>query len=205
MRDGDHEFCPLPGVPAGQIDFALVRYDVMGHGTRRGHDLACAEIRFDIAVQISVLILVGAVHAKEGFAARRFVRAFDEIDLPATGETVSDADPDPGILVGIQLEFDILQSVVSARTAGTPHPQGAEREVQVVGNHDQVLQREVQLLHPVADGVTAEVHVRGRLEQGEMPALERNLGDSPVPLRGENDIGCLSPGIQDHKSHVVAG
>ena len=92
MGDTDHEFRPLPGVPAGQVDFALVRYDVMGHGAGRGHDLACTEVRLDIAVQITVLILVGAVHAKEGFAARRLVRALDEVDLSACSGDVSGAD-----------------------------------------------------------------------------------------------------------------
>ena len=38
-----------------------------------------------------------------------------------------------------------------------------------------------------------------------MASLERNFCDVPVSVRMEKDIGCLSPGIQYHKSHVVTG
>ena len=70
MRDADHEFRPLPRVPTGQVNFALIGDDEVGHGTRRRYDLAGGEVRFDVAVEITVFIFVSAVHAQEGLASR---------------------------------------------------------------------------------------------------------------------------------------
>ena len=81
VRDADHKLRPLPRVSAGQVDFALIGDDEVGHGTRRRHDFPGGEVRLDIAVELAVLVFVSAVHAKERFFAFRLIRAFDEIDL----------------------------------------------------------------------------------------------------------------------------
>ena len=66
-------------------------------------------------------------------------------------------------------------------------------------------QGNVQFLRPVADGVAAQVHISGGLEQVHVPALEAEMGDVAVTLGRKNNIGCLCPGIQYHKSDIVSG
>ena len=110
-----------------------------------------------------------------------------------------------GELVGLQQCNDVLQSVVSSIAAPPTEPDRPQGEVEVVAHDDEVLDRQVELVHPVADGITAEVHVRGGFEQGELPALEGDLRDVPVALRGKRSIGCLCPGIQYHKTDIVSG
>ena len=93
-------------------------------------------------------------------------------------------------------------AAVAAPAAETDRPQG---EVEVVADDDEILDAQMELVHPVTDGVAAEVHVSGGFEQGELPAFEGDLRDVAVALRGERSIGCLSPGIQYHKTDIVSG
>ena len=92
-----------------------------------------------------------------------------------------------------------------AVAAAHAHPDRTERQVQVVADDDDPLRRDVHLVHPVTDGVAAEVHVCGRLEEDQFPSPVGALGYAAVTPAFENKIGCLGPGIQYHKSHVVPG
>ena len=127
-----------------------------------------------------------------------------EIDLPPLREFVADADAETRPLLAFEQLGDILQAVVSAVAAGGAQAEGAEGEVDVVADDEDVVQLDAELLLPVADGVAAQVHICGRLEQVELAAFVAYERHVAVAAGLENDIGCLSPGIQYHKADVVS-
>ena len=61
-----------------------------------------------------------------------------------------------------------------------PHPQGPEGKIQIVTDHNEILQRNFELVHPISDSVATEIHVGGRLQQSEGPSFELYLGDVAV-------------------------
>ena len=81
---------------------------------------------------------------------------------------------------------------------------GAEGQSQVVDYYKNILNRNVFLLFPIANGVSAEVHICGRFEQNELLVLHSHFSHIAVTLSGKRSIGCLGKGIQYSKSYVVA-
>ena len=55
-------------------------------------------------------------------------------------------------------------------------------EIQVIGNHEKVRNRDFQAIEPIPYGLSAEVHVSGRLQQSNRIAVQPQLGDCPVPF-----------------------
>ena len=100
---------------------------------------------------------------------------------------------------------NILQPVMSSVTPLLSHSQSTERKIQVITDYNEVLQGKFQLCNPISDSVSAQVHISRRLEQRYVPSLERNFSHITISFRAENNIGCLCPGIQYHKSYIVSG
>ena len=94
------------------------------------------------------------------------------IHLLASSEAVADADADSGILLCSDHLVDVGQAVVTARASVLAQTQCSERDIQVVRNHDQILYGNLELVHPVTHCLSAEVHVSGRFQEMELPALE---------------------------------
>ena len=75
----------------------------------------------------------------------------------------------------------------------------------VIGDDNEIFKGEFKCVHPVSDCFPAEIHVCRRLQQEKSAAFERSFRNTPVSVGFKNDIGCLRPGIQYHKTHVVSG
>ena len=126
-----------------------------------------------------------------------------EADLTAFAEIVADPYPYTRVVAALEQLFYVAEAVMPAVAAAQAHPDGAEREVDVVADHYEVLLRNLQLVHPVADGVSAQIHISGRLEQVEAAALDAQFGHVAVADSAELNIGRLSPGVQYNESDVV--
>ena len=98
--------------------------------------------------------------------------AYDEIYLPAFLEIVSYADSDSRVVLCSEEFLNILKAVVSSVAAFLSHSESAERKVQVIADHQDILHGDVQFVHPVAYSVATEVHISGRLEQCKLSSLE---------------------------------
>ena len=90
----------------------------------------------------------------------------------ATTEIIADSNPDSRIVLIADEFVDVLKTVVPSGTASLAQAKGSERDVQVIGYYHEVFQRNVQFVHPVTHSFTAEIHVGGRLQKVELPALE---------------------------------
>ena len=67
----------------------------------------------------------------------------------------------------------MLQSVVSGIAALSLESQTAEANVGQSSDDDQdIFQRHILLLHPVAYRISTQVHVSGRLQQDQLASLE---------------------------------
>jgi len=127
-----------------------------------------------------------------------------EVDLLALGEFMADADAQARPVLAFQQFGDVLEAVVAAVAAGGTQAQGSEGKVDVVADDEDVIQLDVQLLLPVADGVAGQIHVGRGLQEVEFAAFVADDGHVAVAAGLENDIGCLGPGIQYHKADVVS-
>ena len=128
-----------------------------------------------------------------------------EVHLCAGREAVADAHAQTGVLLRTEHLLDVAQPVVSARTALALEAQGADGQGEVVDDDEQVLAGDVLLVQPVADGVAAEVHERGGLEQHELAVLDGRVGHVAVAAVLKNSIGRLGKGVQYVVTYVVAG
>ena len=85
---------------------------------------------------------------------------------------LADPDPQPAELLGAELVDDRAQAVVAAGAAALAEAQLAERQREVVGDDQQVGQRRVLAGQHLADGEPGVVHVRQRLDEGQVEAAE---------------------------------
>ena len=163
------------------------------HGRADAHEGPSAGARDDLLRQLGNLLflLVGEV-------------AQHEVDLLSLGEFMTDADAQARPLLALQELGDVFQAVVAAVAAGCTQTQRPEGEVDVVADDQDVVQLDVQLLLPIADGVAGQVHVGRGLQEVEFAPFVADDGHVAVAAGLENDIGCLGPGIQYHKADVVS-
>ena len=113
------------------------------------------------------------------------------VDLSSLGEVVSDSHTDSCVAGSAYGFGNVLQSVMASVASVLPHPEGAERQVDVITNHNQPFFCHRQLLQPVSDCIAAEVHVSGWLEQVDVPALHRQGSYIAISLGRKNSVGCL--------------
>ena len=85
------------------------------------------------------------------------------------------------------------------------HTQGTERESQIVYDHQDTFKRNVLFVHPVPDGVSAQVHVGGRFQKHQLLPFQREGSHSAVAFVLKNKIGRLSQGVQYSKTYIVTG
>jgi len=147
-------------------------------------------------------LLAEVLHLGEFFVAEF---AEDEIDLLTFCVVVSDAHADSGVFLGADELVDVVETIVSAAASVLPHPECAERKVEVVADHDDALRSDIQRVHPIPYGLAAEVHVCRRFQEGELTSLDGDFSYAAVTVGLKTDIGCLSPSIQYHESHIVSG
>ena len=107
------------------------------------------------------------------------------------------------LMVGRDILADVGEAVMAAVAAGAPQAQRAKGEVDIVADDQQVVHREVQFLQPVTDGIAAEVHVGGGLEEVELPALVMDDGHVAVSSGFEGSgSGTRSRTLEDSLSEV---
>ena len=133
----------------------------------------------------------------------RIESAQDEIYLAAFTEIVSYAHAYAAVVAGFKELFDVPEAVMPPATAGSPHPHGAERQVDVIADYDEILKRDFKRVHPIPYGVAAQIHVGGGLEQVEFASLYAQLCHFPIAAGHKGNIGRLSPGVQYYESDVV--
>lgn len=127
------------------------------------------------------------------------------IHLFPTLEIIAYAQTYSCIFLGAYEFVYVLQAVMSAVASFLAHPYAPEWKVQVVTDDQKALFCDRKFLKPVADGVSAQVHIRGRLEKIDSPSLDAEDGYVTVPSCFKNSIGRLCPGVQYHKTHIVSG
>jgi hypothetical protein len=94
---------------------------------------------------------------------------------------------------------------MTAVAAAFADPDLSKRKGQVVNDDHKVIRFDLLLLHPVADGISTQVHVSGgfqeKKEAGFMPEL------AYIAIAGwlKNNIGRSSKSVQYCKSRVVSG
>ena len=82
-----------------------------------------------------------------------------------------DPDPEPAEFLGAELLDDRAQAVVSAVAAGLAEPELAERQGKIVGDDEQVLELDVLAGQHAAHGGAEIIHVRQRLDEGQVEAV----------------------------------
>jgi len=125
-------------------------------------------------------------------------------DLVALCEVVADAEAEAREVAVAEGFDDVVEAVVGASAAFGAHPQPAGGQVDVVADDEDVLRRHVLMVHPVADGLAAEVHVGGGHGQDERASLVLPLGDVGVPVGAEGCRQLLSQRVHHLKTDVVA-
>jgi len=122
---------------------------------------------------------------------------------------------DPSLILGIPLLIAVAISVpfvkvinnkkVPAVAAFLSHSESSERKVEVIADYKYVLKRKFELVYPISYCISAQIHISRRLEQSDISSLEGYFGHITITLCLKNNIGCLSPSIQYHKSYIVSG
>ena len=128
-----------------------------------------------------------------------------KLDLGTHGKIIADTKTQSCELLGAENLDDIAYAVVSAAAALFTKAYLAKRQSQVIGHNQEILRLYVLLVHPVADGVSAQVHKGSRFEEHKLAVLDAHVSDKTVTLVLKNSIGRLCEGVQYHKSYVVAG
>src|SRR5690606_10183387 len=125
------------------------------------------------------------------------------LTLAPTGKIIADAEAQPGVFLGADERIDAGQPIVAAGATLGPDADGAERQGQVVGDHQEAVHRNVLLVQPVAYRLAAEVHVRAGLDQHERAALVPELRAIAIAGRREDHPGHLGQRIEHLEADVV--
>ena len=96
------------------------------------------------------------------------------------------------------------ESVVSGFTSAGFDSYLSERKREVIDHDEQTLDGHVFLLHPIAHGVTGEVHVGGRLQERQCLILHLQRGDKAVTLVLKDKIGRSGKSVQYPETYVVS-
>ena len=131
--------------------------------------------------------------------------AEDIVDLPPLGIVGADAKSETCVLCAPKRCLDMLQAVVPAGATLSADAKFAKGDIQVIDDDEEVLLRDILLLHPVADGITAEIDVGGGLEEDEDLILDPHLGNHAVALVLKGDTSLLCQRAQDAEAGIVSG
>ncbi len=152
------------------------------------------------------------LHRCEGGGKRVFLhRALIRSEFPQdmadhfSRLAAADAHLQPGEGVRVQVLDDGFDAVVSSRGTFLPESEGAERQGDIVINHQDVLRRPFVEGEDLLERPAAQVHEGLRLE--EQRPVTRDLRQVALPL---GDALECSPGlrrqpVQHHEAYIVAG
>ncbi len=85
------------------------------------------------------------------------------------------------------------------------HSESSEREIEIVGDDDQVLGGQMVPVDDLADGVAAEVHIGLRGDEDELLAAEDALDDlGAKPLLDRGRARDSGQAVDHHEPDVVA-
>ena len=121
----------------------------------------------------------------------------------ALAEIVAYAKTQACIVLCAKHLLDMSQSVVSAIATLFAHAYAAEWQIQVIYQYQHVLHRNLLLLQPVSNGIAAEVHVGGRLEQDDLSTLDAATRHKTVSFVFPRSILALSKSVQHHKTNIM--
>ena len=119
---------------------------------------------------------------------------------------LADAHAKPREILVAQLADDRAHAVVRAGAAALAHAQLAERQVEVVVDDEQVLERRALARENLAHGDARQVHVRRRLDEHQVEAvvLAVNRGRGVARPGMAGPAGALGQPVEHHPANVVA-
>ena len=130
--------------------------------------------------------------------------AQDVLNLVSLGEVVADAEAEAWE-VGVAEGFDdVVEAVMGTAAAFGAHPEPSGRQVDVVADDEDVLLRHALVIHPIADGFAAEVHISGGHGQNERTSFVLPFGDVGVPVGAEGHRQFLRQCVHHLETDVVA-
>ena len=102
-----------------------------------------------------------------------FCRKFSEhiIHLLSRSEILSHTKTQACVLLCAQFQSNVLEAVVACIRTSPAQTYGSKRESYVIHDHNQILQRELLLVHPVSNRHTTQIHKRGRLQKQTLAIL----------------------------------
>ena len=118
---------------------------------------------------------------------------------------LADADAQARELLAVQLADDRAQAVVAAGAARRPQPEASERQREVVGDHEQVVERRVVAGQDLAHGQAGLVHERLRLDELQVEGLEAAPDDARgvALLAATRPAGPVGQAVEHHPADVV--
>ena len=113
------------------------------------------------------------------------------VHLVSAREVAADAEADAAVLLRAEQFGDVLQSVMPAGAPLRAHPEGSERQGDVIDDDQQILTRNLLRVEPVADGLARKVHVGRGLEQHQRMPFAAKRGHGAVAVGGKRGVGCF--------------
>src|SRR5512141_2336631 len=129
--------------------------------------------------------------------------AQDMVDRVVAG--LADAHAQPAELLVAHLLDDRLEAVVAAGAAALAEPQLAERQREVVADHEEFVHGRVLAREDLPNGEPGLVHEGQRLDQHEVEAPISTLDDGRRVARSTptDPAGSVGEPVQDHPADVV--
>src|SRR6185369_16038204 len=116
-------------------------------------------------------------------------------------------DPEPAERLAVELVDDRSEAVMAARAAALAEPELAERQREIVDDHEHLAQRRVLAGEDLPDGPPRLVHERQRLHEHDVESVEPPADDRGgvlVPAT-TGPPGPIGETVEDHPADVVAG
>ena len=89
------------------------------------------------------------------------------------------------------MDGDVSQTFLAAVGAPRPQPQLAQRQAQIITNHQQVLQGQLVEPHRLADRPAAQVHERIGLQEQDSAKVDLDLGELPLEFAARTSTPIL--------------
>lgn len=148
----------------------------------------------------------GNRRCKRVFKQPGFLRGEPAEHVPGEVLSVGPADPDLQArkILGAEVLENRADSVVPARPALFAKPQAAERQRDVVVDHQHFGSRPLVERGHLAHAAAAVIHERLRLEQHRAVPQPRHV---TLPFRARRELRALGGGqaVEDHEPDIVAG
>src|SRR5690606_21838738 len=113
-------------------------------------------------------------------------------------------EPKTRVVRATQFGFYAVQAVMSCCASLASHSEAAEGECYVVDDDQQVFLLYLQRVGPVPNGLATQVHVRGRFDQVQVPALVPAFGLIGEALGRERGVEFVGQLVEYEETDVVA-